>query len=44
LGWLIVLIAAASFLGWFGFIAAVPAAGHYVWMSMRSREVLPDKQ
>jgi hypothetical protein len=36
-GWLLVLVAACSFLGWYGFLAAVPAAGHYLWMLARGR-------
>jgi hypothetical protein len=36
-GWLLVLVAACSFLGWYGFLAAVPAAVHYVWMLTRER-------
>jgi len=32
LAWLIVLVAATSFLGWYGFLAVVPAAAHYLWM------------
>jgi hypothetical protein len=35
--WLLLVIAACSFLGWYGFFAAVPAAVHYLWMSMRDR-------
>ena len=38
-GWLIVLIAVCSFLGWYGFLAAAPAAAHYVWMLARCRRV-----
>jgi hypothetical protein len=29
--WFIVLVVACSFLGWYGFAAAVPAAAHYLW-------------
>jgi hypothetical protein len=37
-GWLLVLTLACSFLGWYGFLAATPAAAHYIWMLMRERE------
>jgi hypothetical protein len=35
--WFIVLVAACSFLGWYGFAAAAPAAAHYLWMLGRDR-------
>jgi hypothetical protein len=44
--WFIVLVAACSFLGWYGFAAAVPAAAHYLWMlrhdGKRNRRVARD--
>jgi hypothetical protein len=35
--WAVVLLAACSFLGWYGFAAAGPAAAHYLWMLGRDR-------
>ncbi len=34
-GWALVLTAACSFLNWYGFLAAAPAAAHYVLMMTR---------
>lgn len=36
-GWLIALVAACSFLGWYGFGVALPAAVHYLWMLLHAR-------
>ncbi len=35
--WAIVLVAACSFVGWYGFVAAAPAAAHYLWLLGRDR-------
>ncbi len=44
LAWLIALIAAASFVGWYGFLAVVPATAHYAWMLGRSRRRGPERE
>lgn len=36
-GWLLVVAGLCSFLGWWGFLATVPAALLYIWLLMRER-------
>ena len=44
LAWLTALIAATSFLGWYGLLVAAAAAAHYLRMTAREREITTQEE